>query len=266
MALENLEEVSEEEREYWEAMSHKKYKVAIQLEKSAVFEQGMKIGRTQGIYEGCVRGIEEGRAKGIEEGRAEGIEESLTRNIEEGQVEAQQGIALNMLQKGLEVSLISEVIGLSSAEIKQLENKQSLRTTTQVNYLSQDAEVRMALKNLGEVSEEDREYMAALARDRYYLDYGLERKKKEWLDKGIEKGLAQGIEKGRAKGMERGCANGRLEGFAQGIYEGRVRGMKKGIEEGQREIALNMLHKGIEVSLISEMTGLSVIEIKQLKK
>ena len=50
-------------------------------------------------------------------------------------------------------------------------------------------------------------------------------------------------------------------------HEMRKQGLiEEGIEKGHREIALNMLQKGLEVSLISEVTGLSVAEIKQLKK
>ena len=52
-------------------------------------------------------------------------EEQLKREglKEEGRVQGRQEIALNMLQKGYEVSLISEVTGLTVAEIKQLNGR-----------------------------------------------------------------------------------------------------------------------------------------------
>ena len=245
-------EISKEEREYWKAMSREKRECEYQWEKQGMIAEGMEIGRVQGIQEGRVQGIDEGRAQGIDEGRAKGIEENLDQSIEQGQVEAQQEIALNMLQKGYQISAISEVIGLSTTEIEQLKNKHG--------------ETMMPLKYPVEVSEEAREYMASLARDEYNLDYGWERKKKKWLDEGIEKGLAQGIEEGRVEGMERGREQGMHEGRAQGVYEGLIQGTKKGMEERQRKIALNMLQKGYEVSVISKLTCLSVAEIKQLKK
>ena len=39
----------------------------------------------------------------------------------------------------------------------------------------------------------------------------------------------------------------------------------QGIEEGKKETAKNMLSKGMDVVLISECTGLSIEEIKQIK-
>ena len=50
--------------------------------------------------------------------------------------------------------------------------------------------------------------------------------------------------------------------------EGMEKGMEKGIEEGIRrqsvESAKKMVAKGVDVSLISELTGLTVEEISQL--
>ena len=80
MALEHLVEVSKEEKEYWRAI-HK--------------------GRRE--WERQLKREEE-----IEKSRVQGIQEK------------QREIALSMLQKGLEVSLISEVTDLSVAEIEQL--------------------------------------------------------------------------------------------------------------------------------------------------
>ena len=48
------------------------------------------------------------------------------------------------------------------------------------------------------------------------------------------------------------------------MEEGRTQGMEEGEVKRDREIALSMLQKGLDVSLISEVTDLSVAEIKQL--
>ncbi len=88
MALEHLEEISKDDQLYWDAMARKKDRVAIQLAKSDALEEGIR--------------------KGMKAGRVQGMQEQ------------QRGIALSMLQKGLDVSLISEVTGLSVAEIGQL--------------------------------------------------------------------------------------------------------------------------------------------------
>ena len=47
--------------------------------------------------------------------------------------------------------------------------------------------------------------------------------------------------------------------------EGIIEGIEKGIEKGKIEIAKNMISKGIEISLISEITGLTEKEINELK-
>ena len=103
-------------------------------------------------------------------------------------------------------------------------------TTEQVEYLSQDGETRMALEHLAEISQDERERWEAISLAR-----------REWEDQLME-------EKGRVQGMQ----------------EGRVQGMQEGEVNKARGIALSMLQKSYEVSEISEVTGLSIAEIKQL--
>lgn len=50
-----------------------------------------------------------------------------------------------------------------------------------------------------------------------------------------------------------------------GIKKGLEQGLKQGKLKRELEIAKNMLAKNIEVSIISEVTGLSIKEINQLK-
>jgi len=82
---------------------------------------------------------------------------------------------------------------------------------------------------------------------------------KEWAlrDQGYRDGLSQG----KAEGFSQGKAEGREEGKAEGISEG----ISEGKIENKKEIAKNMLSKAMEVELISEITGLSIEEIKNLK-
>ena len=47
-----------------------------------------------------------------------------------------------------------------------------------------------------------------------------------------------------------------------GIDEGKA----IGLNEGKRKIAKNMLNKNMNVSIISELTGLSIEEIKEIEK
>lgn len=57
---------------------------------------------------------------------------------------------------------------------------------------------------------------------------------------------------------------GKAEGLAEGKAEGLAEGKAEGLAEGKAEIALQMKLKGLETSLISEVTGLSVEEIENL--
>ena len=84
MVLEHLERMSKEDKEFWEGEHQFKREWEDQLKAEELEEKG----RVQGM--------------------------------QEGEVSKARGIALSMLQKGLEVSLISEVTGLSVAEIEQL--------------------------------------------------------------------------------------------------------------------------------------------------
>lgn len=54
------------------------------------------------------------------------------------------------------------------------------------------------------------------------------------------------------------------EGVKKGIKEGIKEGMKKGKEESKKEIALAMKIRGMEISVIQELTGLSESEIEKL--
>ena len=53
---------------------------------------------------------------------------------------------------------------------------------------------------------------------------------------------------------------------AEGEVRGKAEGEKIGKAERNRAIALNMLARNMDISLISELTGLSEDEISELKK
>ena len=55
------------------------------------------------------------------------------------------------------------------------------------------------------------------------------------------------------------------EGYEQGIEVGMSQGLERGSINEKYEIAKNMLNKGMDISTISECTGLSKEEIEELK-
>ena len=62
-----------------------------------------------------------------------------------------------------------------------------------------------------------------------------------------------------AEGLAEGEVKGRLEGKAEGMAEG----LAEGEARGKMEVARAMKAKGIEIALISELTGLSEEKIRQ---
>ena len=78
------------------------------------FKSIEEVAEERGLQKGMHAGLQTGRAEGIQTGRAEGLQQ--------GRQKERQQVILNMLQKRLDVSLISEVTGLSEEEIKRLQN------------------------------------------------------------------------------------------------------------------------------------------------
>jgi len=59
---------------------------------------------------------------------------------------------------------------------------------------------------------------------------------------------------------------GKEDGLAEGIEKGKQEGLSEGIEKEKNDIALTMLSRNIEIDFIMEVTGLSLIQIKNLQK
>ena len=58
-----------------------------------------------------------------EEGKQEGIQEGIQKGIEKGELERAKKVAKNMLIRGLDIKLISEVTGLSEKEVEEIKRK-----------------------------------------------------------------------------------------------------------------------------------------------
>ena len=67
-------------------------------------------------HDGYVRGLKEGHASGVQEGKKLGVKEGHAR----GAAERDRDIAVNMLAKGMDTALISELTGLSEKDILDL--------------------------------------------------------------------------------------------------------------------------------------------------
>ncbi len=105
----------------------------------------------------------------------------------------------------------------------------------QLNLLSADEEVRML----------------ADAQDFARLD------KNSQIKEETAKARAKGMAEGRTKGIAEGKAEGRAEGLAEGMVEGE--------KNKAKEIAKKMIEKGMEISEIANITGLSKEEIESIR-
>ena len=67
-------------------------------------------------------------------------------------------------------------------------------------------------------------------------------------EKAATEGMAQGLEKGMAQGLEKGMAQG----------------LEKGTVDTIRRVASNMIRKGYQPEVISEITGCPLEDIKKI--
>ena len=72
--------------------------------------------------------------------------------------------------------------------------------------------------------------------------------------------MAESEEAGIERGMERGIEQGKIEGIKQGKIAGKLEGEK----EKALEIAKKMLAEGMNINIITKITGLSEAEIESL--
>ena len=83
--------------------------------------EGIEKGMKKGLREGRKKGLEEGRKKGIKEGikegRNEGLREGLKEGEDKGRREERIRIAQGMRQAGIPDATISELTGLSLADL-----------------------------------------------------------------------------------------------------------------------------------------------------
>ena len=121
---------------------------------------------------------------------------------------------------------------------------------------------------LAQLDDEDRtNYIKAMNTERdtynqieYARESGREEGREEGHKVGKEEGLKEGREEGRKEGKEEGLKEGHKEGKEEGIKEGRAEGAK----QNSCDIAKRMLEKGIDIEIISELTGLTEKEISKL--
>ena len=103
----------EESYQMWEEAKEKARLIQASRENQA-FEQGMEKGMSAGMEKGMSAGMEKGMSAGMEKGMSAGMEKGMSAGME--------NVAINMLKNKFKLSVISEMTGLSTEEIKKLKN------------------------------------------------------------------------------------------------------------------------------------------------
>ena len=116
--------------------------------------------------------------------------------------------------------------------------------------MKENKNISKAKKVLEEISQDEHERYLAELREKYIMD------QKATEDAGFDKGLKVGLQQGMQQGIQ--------EGIQQGIQQGMASGIQQGKKEQKLAIAKNMKIQNIDFELISQVTGLSIEEIKNL--
>ena len=128
-----------------------------------------------------------------------------------------------------------------------LENPEDMEVT---KIMSENENIKKAKEELDKISRDDLLRRMALKAEIMRMD------QHEFEEEAKARGWAEGLKEGKAKGYE--------EGRIKGETEGRSKGEKEGKKEEKRNIAQRLLNKGFSEKEVSEITELSIEEIKKL--
>lgn len=115
-------------------------------------------------------------------------------------------------------------------------------------------EIREAVEKLKELQADPIVSQIAFQEEMAEIDRAID------LADAKERAMKQGIRQGKKRGMQEGIKEGRKEGRKEGIKEG----IKEGERNKQFEIAKNLKAKGMDITAISEVTGLSIEEVERI--
>jgi predicted transposase/invertase (TIGR01784 family) len=166
-------------------------------------------------------------------------------------------IAFEVLEElGDEISLI-----LTFDKIKRLEDFEKAKKMKSEVW----EKITSKIKGSGKMEllqEVIRIFLESLNVEEEEIDEILDKLEEGRLAEMFEMAVKYDVRETRRKAREEGHKEGREEGRKEGLKEG----LKKGTEEGLKKTAKKMLEKGIDISDIKEITGLSENEIKEIQE
>lgn len=109
----------------WEENSRRHYIEEVALKKG--LREGRKKGLEKGMKEGLKKGKEEGMKQGIKQGMQQGIQQGMQQGIEKGTEkgikEKTKKVVMNMLQKGMNIEDIVELVEITREEIEEVKKE-----------------------------------------------------------------------------------------------------------------------------------------------
>ena len=130
------------------------------------------------------------------------------------------------------------------------ERKEDLDMIAQMDPYIESAYKKLQL--ISQDKEKRQEYEAREKAIRDHAEMMLEAEERGWK-RGIEEGIERGIEKGIEEGIEKG------------IEEGIEKGIEKGEYRKSIQVAKEMLSKGFDIAVISQISGIPLEEVEILK-
>ena len=161
---------------------------------------------------------------------------------------------------------VMEIVIIELKKFKEYKEKSNLKTLNSwIEFIEcpevidmSNKEIQKAKEVLEEISQDEHEQYLAELREKYIMD------QKAIEDAGYDKGLKTGRDQGVKQGIKQGIEQGIKQGIEQGIKQGIKQGIEQGKKENSLQTAKKMLAKKIDTNTISEITGLTVEELKKL--
>ena len=113
-------------------------------------------------------------------------------------------------------------------------------------------------------TKKEQEDYEKMAWKEYEIQDGLEKAERLGIEKGKELGLQEGKELGLQEGKELGLQEGKELGLEEGLEKGEAIGLEKGKLLTKIELAKSLKTKGMDISIIMEVSGLTLETINAL--
>ncbi len=133
MAEEKHEIIKEAKEEVEEILSEAVIKEINEFKQTAIWEENsrrhyveevaLKKGLEKGMKEGLKKGKEEGMKRGIEQGIQQGMQQGIEKGTEKGIKEKTKKVVMNMLQKGMNIEDIVELVEITREEIEEVKKE-----------------------------------------------------------------------------------------------------------------------------------------------